>query len=188
MHRRLAGPGHQPAVTIGLPVYNGGKTLAPVLESLLSQTYRDFRIVISDNASTDGTERICQEFAQRDDRITYIRQSENIGLERNFDFVLSMASTEFFMWAAADDIRSVDFLELNVRFLQNNPEYIGSTCPVRFQDGEFDAMRMGDHTLDDTNSYSRLVGFFGEWHANGRIFSLMRTKAIRDVNLSRWAY
>ena len=177
----------QPLVTIGMPVRNGGKTLRRVLDSLVSQTYRNFKMVISDNASTDETQGICQEFAQRDSRIIYIRQPQNVGLERNFDFVLSRADTEFFVWAAADDIRSSDFLELNVKFLQDNPEFIGSTSPVRFEGGDFDPAVMGDHTLDCPDAFDRIVGFFGVWHANGRMFSVMRRGAM-PATLSETTY
>ena len=171
-----------------MPVQNGGKTLRRALDSLVSQTYQDFKMVISDNASTDATQSICQEFAQRDSRLIYIRQPQDLGAERNFDFVFSRADTEFFVWAAADDVRSSDFLELNVEFLQNNPEFVGSTCPVRFEGGEFDPQGMGDFTLDCPNAFDRILGFFGTWHANGRFYSVMRRRAMPDAMLSRSPY
>src|SRR5690242_3957153 len=100
-----------PRVTIGMPVYNGGEKLRHVLQTIVGQTYKNFLLIISDNASTDVTESICRDLASRDQRVIYIRQSENIGAEANFDFVLSKAGTEHFMWAAADDLRSEDFIE-----------------------------------------------------------------------------
>src|SRR5262245_33185402 len=107
----------RPRVTIGMPVYNGGATLRRVLESVIGQTYTNFKLVISDNASTDGTEALCRELSRKDERVIYIRQVENIGAEKNFDFVLSKADSEYFMWNAADDVRSKDFLEKNIDFL-----------------------------------------------------------------------
>ena len=62
-------------VAIGLPVYNGDNYLAAAIESILAQSYGDFDFLISDNASTDGTEEICQAYAKRDSRIRYIRQA-----------------------------------------------------------------------------------------------------------------
>ena len=69
-----------PRLSIGLPVYNGENFLAESIESLLGQSYEDFELIISDNASTDGTEDICRSYAQQDSRIRYIRQPHNIGL------------------------------------------------------------------------------------------------------------
>ena len=169
-----------PPITVGLPVYNGSNTIRQVLNSLLSQSFTDFILVISDNASTDDTGTICQEYASIDSRVRYIRQSQNIGAEANFRFVFQAALSEYFMWAAADDIRSPDFLERNLMFLREHPDYLGSTCPVRFQGRPFNKIAMGDASLADDDPYQRLTDFFVTWHANGRFYSLFRRAAIAD--------
>jgi glycosyltransferase involved in cell wall biosynthesis len=170
-----------PRVTIGMPVYNGSATLQHALESVVAQSYPNFRLVISDNASTDATESICRKFAAADERVTYIRQRANLGADDNFAFVLSQADTEYFMWAAADDVRSSDFIEKNIAFLDENSDFIGSTCPVRFAGDAFDSVRMGDQTRDEENPFERMLRFFQIWHANGRFYSLFRTAALRAV-------
>jgi glycosyltransferase involved in cell wall biosynthesis len=170
-----------PRVTIGMPVYNGDEKLRHVLGSIVGQTYKDFRLVISDNASTDATETICSELAKRDQRVIYIRQLHNIGAEANFDFVLSKADTEYFMWAAADDVRSEDFIEKNLEFLDRNLDFVGSTCPVRFFGKGFDPVRMGDQSREEIEPFERMLKFFDIWHANGRFYSLFRTDALRAV-------
>ena len=68
-----------PRVSFGLPVYNGERYLEEAIESILAQTFEDFELVISDNASTDGTEEICRRYADKDDRIRYSRNTTNIG-------------------------------------------------------------------------------------------------------------
>jgi glycosyltransferase involved in cell wall biosynthesis len=93
-----------PKVSIGMPVYNGEPFISKALDSLLAQTFTDFELIISDNASTDSTEAICREYAARDTRIRYVRQSENKGATKNFQFVLDEAQGQYFMWAAADDM------------------------------------------------------------------------------------
>ena len=90
-------------ISIGFPVYNGELFLKKALDSLLNQTYSNFELIISDNNSTDSTQRICQEYAKNDDRIRYIKQEKNIGPYPNFYFVLSQSKGKYFMWAAADD-------------------------------------------------------------------------------------
>lgn len=169
-----------PLIAIGLPVYNGDKTLGQVLDSILAQTYRDFTLLISDNASTDDTQDICLEYAALDARIRYVRQARNIGADANFSYVFDNTLSEFYMWSAADDLRSPDFLELNLRFLQQHPDYLGSTCPVHFHGRRSEKVAMGDSSLDGDDPYQRVLSFFGGWHANGRFYSLFRRDAVED--------
>ncbi|MEW6694014.1 MAG: glycosyltransferase [Pseudomonadota bacterium] len=100
----------KPQVSIGMPVYNGAKFIREALDSLLAQTFTDFELIISDNASTDETEAICREYAAKDKRIHYIRQRENLGATANFKYVLDEAVGEYFMWAAADDVWDKNWL------------------------------------------------------------------------------
>lgn len=109
-----------PKVSIGMPVYNGENFIKEALDSLLAQTFTDFELIISDNASTDETEAICQDYAAKDMRIRYIRQTENRGAIANFKFVLDEAVGEYFMWAAADDIWSHEFIMTCNRLLSDN--------------------------------------------------------------------
>jgi glycosyltransferase involved in cell wall biosynthesis len=90
-------------VSIGLPVRNGAKCIRKCVHSVLSQDFRDFELIISDNASTDGTEDICRDLASRDRRIRYVRQQADIGAVANFTFVLRQAQANSFMWLACDD-------------------------------------------------------------------------------------
>ncbi len=100
-----------PVISIGLPVFNGAAHLAEALDSLLAQSLTDFEIIISDNCSTDATDRIIADYAARDTRIRAIRQPENIGGLANFRFVLEAAAAPCFMWAAYDDWHDPDYLE-----------------------------------------------------------------------------
>ena len=74
-----------PLLSIGLPVFNGERFLTEAIESILQQTFGDFTLVISDSASTDGTEEIGREFACRDPRITFVRRSHNRGAAWTFN-------------------------------------------------------------------------------------------------------
>ena len=91
----------KPNISIGMPVYNGAKTIEKTINSLLAQTFKDFELIISDNASDDETENICQKFAGKDSRIRYIRQDKNIGLYQNENFLLSKATGKYFMFSAS---------------------------------------------------------------------------------------
>jgi glycosyltransferase involved in cell wall biosynthesis len=114
----------EPRLSIGLPVYNGERYLAESLDALLGQTYKNFELIISDNASTDGTAAICREYARQDPRIRYLRQSKNIGAAPNHNFVLSEAKGELFKWAAADDLYARDHLERCIAALDEHPDFV----------------------------------------------------------------
>lgn len=97
-------PKSQKLLSIGMPVYNGAKFIDKALVSLLAQTYKNFELIISDNASTDQTKEICLKYAKSDERIRYVRQENNIGAGANFQYVLEESAGNYFMWAAADDM------------------------------------------------------------------------------------
>ena len=101
-----------PKVSIGLPVFNGQNYLREALDSLLGQTFRDFELIVSDNASTDATAEIVRTYEQSDPRIRYFRQATNIGVGGNFLFVLHQSRGEMFMWASHDDVWSSNWLEV----------------------------------------------------------------------------
>ena len=91
-------------VSLGIPVYNGERFVATAIKSVLDQTFTDFELIVCDNASTDQTPEICQEFARKDSRIRYLRQEINIGAKANFNRVFEYARGEYFKWIAADDL------------------------------------------------------------------------------------
>ena len=107
-------------VSIGVPVYNGERFVAHAIQSMLDQTFTDFELIISDNASTDGTQEICEEFARRDSRIRYFRQEINVGAKANFNRVFEYAKGEYFKWVAADDVCGPRYLELTVAALDGD--------------------------------------------------------------------
>jgi glycosyltransferase involved in cell wall biosynthesis len=113
-------------VSIGMPVYNAEKSIRRALDSILNQTFTDFELIISDNASTDATEAICREYAKTDDRISYLRQPKNCGAPTNFNRVLHKACGEYFMWAACDDFRSRDCLEFYLKQIEDSNAFFST--------------------------------------------------------------
>lgn len=117
-------PASVPKVSIGVPVYNGEDFLAPTLDALLSQTFHDIEIIISDNASTDRTPAICQSYAAKDSRIEYMRQERNLGASANYNVVVHRAIGEYFKWAAHDDLCKPTFIERCVELLDADPDAV----------------------------------------------------------------
>jgi len=90
-------------VTIALPTFNGEHLLGRAIDSVLRQTYRNWELTISDNASTDGTRAVCERAAASDERITYVRQPVNLGMTGNFAFLAEVSSGPYFMYLGNDD-------------------------------------------------------------------------------------
>jgi glycosyltransferase involved in cell wall biosynthesis len=115
-------------ISIGMPVFNGEKFIKSALDSILSQTYQNFELVISDNASTDRTSEICREYASKDERIRYYRNVKNIGGPKNYNRVFEISKSEYFKWAAYDDVLAPKFLEKCVSVLDSHPSAVGCFC------------------------------------------------------------
>lgn len=128
-------PEKKPQVSIGLPVYNGEKYVGKAIESVLSQTFKDFELIICDNASTDQTEKICREDATKDSRVRYYRNEKNLGAAKNFNRVFELSSSEYFKWLAADDLIEVDFLQRCVELLDSDASLL-LACPRYYQCNE----------------------------------------------------
>jgi glycosyltransferase involved in cell wall biosynthesis len=124
-----------PRVSIGLPVYNGERYLPECFDALLGQTFGDFELVVSDNASTDATEAICRDYAARDPRVRYHRQPVNRGAARNFNEAFCLSRCEYFKWAAYDDVCRPEFLSRCVAVLDAEPDVIWCHPLTRHIDG-----------------------------------------------------
>ena len=142
-------PATDTLVSIGLPVRNGEHVLAGAVQSVLEQDHRHLELVISDNASDDGTEEICREFARSDPRVRYYRQAENIGLLNNFSRVLELAEGTYFKWLGDDDWLAPTYVSRCVEVLAEDAalvlvatqqEYIGADGER--QSNSYDSCRM----------------------------------------------
>lgn len=111
-------------VSIGLPVFNGENYIRDAIDALLDQTFTDFELIISDNASTDRTREHCLAYAAADRRIRYVRNDRNIGGSANYGRVFALSSGEYFQWAAHDDVCRPEFLARCVEALQRDPSVV----------------------------------------------------------------
>ena len=123
-----------PTVSIGLPVYNGARFLRRSLDALLGQSFRDFELLISDNASTDATPQIIAEYAARDPRVRCLRADVNAGVEANFRRVLNESSGRYFMWAGCDDWWAPTFVERVAAALERDDRAVVAMSDVERED------------------------------------------------------
>jgi glycosyltransferase involved in cell wall biosynthesis len=173
-----------PRVTIATPVYNGERYVAGALDSVLSQTFGDFEVLIHDNASTDATAEICQSYAQRDSRIRYFRNPHNLGVVANFNLGAQQARGEYFRWHCYDDLMRPKCLEASVRGLDSDPTAAVSHCLTELIDeqGKHVEMFEVERRLDDPQPHWRFWSML--WTRSfPPIFGLMRTNLVRKTRL-----
>ncbi len=177
---------HTPKVSIGMPVWNGQDFIRHGLDSLLGQTFGDFEIAISDNASTDATRAICEEYVRLDSRIRYSRNDHNTGVQANFAKVLDLASGPYFMWACHDDSWDPTYIARMVSILDSRDTVVlaGSNA------GSIDQHGARRRSFDNVNVYSpttvaaRARRFISNPPGGGHatlIYGLMRTPIIQRI-------
>lgn len=173
-----------PRVSIGLPVYNGERYLESTLDSLLAQTFPDFELIISDNASTDRTAAICAAYQARDPRVRYSRNAANLGATRNYNLTVEQARGEYFKWAAYDDPCGPEFLERCVRALDANPAVVLAYTRARVIDEA--GQDLGYDPVDLDLRQPRPVERYAAYHRRFRqhrncnpVFGVIRTATLR---------
>lgn len=126
-----------PLVSFGLPVRNGAPTIAQAIESVLSQTFEDWELVISDNRSTDGTSEICASFAARDERIRHVTPDRDLSIHENFRMTFHHSRGAYFRWHGDDDWLEPHYAESTVAALARSPEAVLCTTVQQYhRDGD----------------------------------------------------
>jgi len=152
-------PEISPMVSIGMPVYNGEKTIREALDALLAQDFKEFELIISDNASTDDTGNICIMYAARDRRVQYYRNEMNLGPTANFNRLIHLARGKYFMWAADDDLWEPSYVSCMVEALDKNPDAVLSFCQYEIISADKQPLTGRDEwpKLIERDRFSRLL-------------------------------
>ena len=129
-----------PLVSIGLPVYNGEHSIERAINALLSQTYQNFEIVVSDNGSSDNTLELAKRFESKDSRIKVLHNDLNQGSIWNFNNVFQFSSGKYFMWASHDDHHEETFISRCVEAMEKDS--FAALCAPRMQMTEADSDRV----------------------------------------------
>lgn len=170
-----------PLVTIGIPTYNRAEMLRRSIESALCQDYSMIEVIISDNASTDDTQSVCQEFSNKDDRVKCITQLSNIGATANFADVLKRASGEYFMWLGDDDWIDASYVSHCMSLLSTDPDLaLVSGAPIYYRDGlKAYAGRLFD--LSEESWAVRVARYYLMVADNGMFYGVMRTAQLKQI-------
>ena len=171
-----------PLVSIGLAVFNGEKYLASAIDSILSQTFTDFELVISDNASTDSTQEIAQRYAQQDNRVRYVRNRSNIGGANNENRTFELSRGKYFRLAAHDDVCHPRLIEACVAELDEHPDVV--LCYTDIVEIDENGTRTGVFRLrkgTESTAVERLRGLVKRDYNCEPTYGLIRADVMRTV-------
>jgi glycosyltransferase involved in cell wall biosynthesis len=193
-----ASPFKSPVISVGLPVRNARETVERCIESVLSQDLADLELIVSDNASDDGTIEMVEGYARMDGRVRLSVNPVNVGIHENMNRVLAQARGMYFRWISADDWLEPGCLSACLRALECQTEAIGATCwftihttdgVTRYEEygGEFPA------SPDPARRFQRMLWFF---HAGDAKYDpmygvyrrdrLLRSHLVRPVERTDW--
>ena len=174
-----------PLVSIGMPAYKSAATIRCAIDALLAQTFRDFELIVSDNASTDDTWNIVQEYAQRDPRVIGIRQERNIGANGNYSAVFLASRGRYFKWASSNDWCAPTFLERCLAHLEAREDTVLVTPRTRLFDGTLESWTDydGDLSFEQANPVDRFIDVGMRLALNNAMNGMVRADVLRQTRL-----
>lgn len=174
-----------PRLSIGMPVYNGEKFLKDALDSIIAQTFSDFELIISDNASTDSTKNICEAYQDKDKRIRYFRNNKNLGAAWNYNQVFEPIVGEYFKWAAHDDMMAPQLFEKCIDVLDREPQvvlvYPGTI--LCNENGQIEGTYSDGLNLRDHKPHQRFRSFLANPGLCHAVFGVIRSNVLRQTAL-----
>jgi glycosyltransferase involved in cell wall biosynthesis len=174
-----------PRVSVGMPAYNASAHIAHAIASITAQTFADFEIIVSDNASTDATRDIVEQLAAKDSRIRYVRQRTNMGANRNYTFVAAEARGEYFKWASSSDWCAPTFLQRCVTILDSNADTVLAAPRTRLFQGDLSNARDYEYDIavEDESPVRRVIQLSSTMKLNNAMNRLIRTAVLRRTRL-----
>ena len=174
-------------LSIGMPVYNGEKYLIQALDSLLTQSFKDFELIISDNASTDNTAEICKRYLEKDNRIKYYRNKVNIGWAANFNNLINYATAPYFMMAADDDMWEPSYISKLINIMESDKSIVLAFSVIDSIDEDGKQIRVYPKILKLSSSetiFKRLFKFIMFEESDGKanlIYGIMRLNRVKEI-------
>lgn len=180
-HSQNEGTEKFPLISIGLPVFNNQNLIKTAIQSIISQSFQNWELIISDNNSSDETVKVIEELIKSDERIFFYKQKSNIGVYPNFKFVLDKAKGKYFHWLAADDLRSDNFLNENVFFLESNESFVASCSKKYFGSVDKVQKKNTNFSIDHNMAFNRINYLLDNiWQSHSIYYSVIRTSVIKQ--------
>jgi glycosyltransferase involved in cell wall biosynthesis len=187
-----------PLISVGLAVRNGRDTVERCIDSVLSQEFADLELVVSDNASDDGTIEVVESYARIDRRVRLSLNRVNMGSHANMNRVLAEGRGSYFRWISADDWLEPGCLSACVQTLERRPDAVGvsSGFTIHTADGH---ARHEDYegefptSSDPARRFERMLWFFhagdGKYDPVYGLYRrerLLRSHRIQPVERTDW--
>jgi len=176
-------PEHHPRVSFGLPVRNGGEPIRRCLDSLLAQDFEDIEILVSDNASDDGTQDVLREYSGRDSRIRLFMNETDVGQIENFNCLVRRARGEFFRWIGAEDWLEPQYATRCLAVFEEDPGAIVVTSffRIHYDGGESRYHEYYGELLESPRPARRLQRLIWSFNAGDATYEPLYSLIRRDV-------
>lgn len=175
----------KPALTVVITVYNDGEYLRETLNSLLNQTLKDFIIFISDDCSTDNSYEICNEYAQKYERIEYVRHKKNMGSLSHFYYVINRVDTPFLIFSSGHDKYHPQFVEKLLPVIQGDQNLIlvyPRTQVINF-DRSLGKIHEDNYTTEDLDSPTqRYLYMLKNMKVCAMFQGIWKTEIMKNIN------
>jgi glycosyltransferase involved in cell wall biosynthesis len=168
-------------VSIGIPTYNRSGTLRRAIDSALAQDHPAIEVVVSDDASTDGTDVMLRELSSRDTRVRYLRQERNLGHALNFQTVLDAAQGEYFMWLTDDDWLDPSYVSRCLAELTRHPDHSLVCGLARYHSNGRHVVDERPTDLQSARPGERVLAYLARVNVNGALYGLARRDDLRRV-------
>jgi glycosyltransferase involved in cell wall biosynthesis len=182
-------------ISIGMPVFNGERFLSEAINSILRQSFRDFELIICDNASTDSTEEICREFQKVDNRVHYYRSATNCGAAWNFNRTFQLSRGKYFKWAAHDDVCAPEYLSVCYKAMEEDDSIVLCQADAHIIDERGKILDQHPHRSERINEFLRNTGdtlvhkrfadLVGFMHPCFDVFGVIRATILKKTKLIR---
>lgn len=179
------GDNQRPVVSIAIPTYNRADQLARAVTSARAQTYPNLEIVVSDNASTDGTATLLAGIAAADPRVRVVRQPVNVGATANFAAARDLSTGDYVLWLADDDWLDVDYVERCLAVLEADPGVVlaaGTSCLYR---DDIVEAHGNDVQVRGIDPVRRIIAYYRQVDDNSVFYGLTRRAAAERVSAPR---
>ena len=177
-----------PLVSVGFPVYNAEGTIGHALDSILAQEFKDFEIIISDNASTDDTRMVCERYAKKDNRIRYYRNEKNIGVSPNHNRAFGLARGKYFCWIGDDVVFLPGMLGRCVEVIKQAPPSVAlvyARCDMVDEANLLGGLKHLPIETRDPRPHKRLLAVLNRLLMVNQLYGLTVSETMRKTSLEQ---
>ena len=159
-------------LTIGIPTYNRSQKLINLFQNLKNQKFQNFKIIISDNCSSDDTEEVCKNYSNYFKDVKYIKQTKTINILENYKYLFDSCDTKYFMWLPDDDYIDNNYIKNCYEFLVNNNDYVLVSGQCHYYQNKKFMFKGNQININDEDINSRVYNLYSQARDNGNFYGI----------------